>query len=127
MNINGANCYLKSAIQDVVYGAANLDSAKLVNYNAPPDVAVSVYTSVSTASNTGVSTSTSPTTYSSYQSPSPCPYTNQSIYTDTNGVEYMVECGEDYEGNDLPSVNVESFAPCMLACSQYIPAPFGNR
>ncbi|MCJ1418551.1 hypothetical protein MMC32_004899 [Xylographa parallela] len=43
------------------------------------------------------------------------------------GVVYQVDCGEDYLGNDLPSVNVDTFANCMLACSAYVPAPAGDR
>ena len=127
VNLDGANCYLKSGIQQVVYGSVQFDSAKLISYNAPPNVSVSVIGSTSTAPTTLPTAASTTTTFSSYQSPSPCPYNNQSQYTDTMGVVYQVDCGEDYLGNDLPSVNVDTFANCMLACSAYLPAPPGDR
>ena len=133
-NPNGANCYLKSGILQVIYGTSQFDSAKVGAYNVPSDVSVSVVSSSTTTSATGTSTNvasvasvSTTTTYSSYEAPSPCPYANQSIYTDTKGVEYQIECGIDYEYDDLPSVNVDTFAHCMLACSSYVPAPPGDR
>ena len=130
-NVNGANCYLKSAIQDVVYGNNDLDSAKLVSYNPPPDVVVSVISSTTVGTTTAgtttaTSTATSTTTFSSYESPSPCPYANQTII-EVAGVDYQVQCGLDYEGNDLPSVNVDTFVNCMIACSNYVPTAPGDR
>ena len=110
-----------------MYGSTQFDSAKLISYNAPPNVSVSVIQSASGASTTTPTIAPTTTTFSSYQSPSPCPYNNQSEYTDTMGVVYQVDCGEDYLGNDLPSTNVDTFAHCMLACSAYVPAPPGDR
>ena len=125
-NLNGANCYLKSAILDVVYGSDQFDSAKLISYNPPPNVVVSVLSSTTVGTATTTFTATSTTTFSSYESPSPCPYTNQTII-EILGVDYQVQCGLDYEGNDLPSVNVDTFANCMIACSNYVPAAPGDR
>jgi hypothetical protein len=124
------NCYLKSSIADVVYGTTAFDSAKLLSYNPPVgSVAVSVVSSGTGSSTLAASTTnTAPTTtYSVYQPASPCPYPNQTIYTDNQGVEYQIQCGIDYEYSDLPSVNVDTFAACMLACSVYVPAPIGDR
>ena len=122
-NPSGANCYLKSSVQTVIYGSDQFDSFKLVTYNEPSGVSVSVLPSAATMTTSEITT---PTTISFHQSASPCPYVNESIYTDSTGVEYQIECGIAYEYDDLPSVNVDSFANCMLACSSYTPTNPGT-
>ncbi|MCJ1483954.1 hypothetical protein MMC06_004122 [Schaereria dolodes] len=63
-NPNGANCYLKYSISQVVYGTSNYDSARLVSYN-PSSIAVSVLSSTTSSTSIGTSaTSTGASTTS---------------------------------------------------------------
>ncbi|MCJ1244671.1 mucin 5B, oligomeric mucus gel-forming [Trapelia coarctata] len=122
VNPNGANCYLKSAIQNVIYGTSAYYSAKILTYSPVyGSLSVSVVTPTAT-----VNTFTIPTTFSSYQPASPCPVANDSTYTDTAGVPYVVQCGIVYIGDDLPAGYTNSFQQCMFACSSYIP-PLSGR
>lgn len=118
----GNNCYLKSGIQNVVYGSSQYNSAKVLSY-APAFGALSV--SVVTPSAT-INTFQISTTFPSYQAPSPCPLANDTTYQkNTLSVPYVVQCGLVYEGSDLPAAYTNSFEQCMLACSSYVPAASG--
>jgi len=122
VNTAGNNCYRKSAIQNVLYGTSAYNSAKIFSYSPVyGSLSVSVVTPTAT-----VNSFTIPTTFSSYQAPSPCPLANDSVYTDTAGTPYDVQCGVVYTGDDLPAAYVNSFEMCMLACSSYIPPATGR-
>jgi len=123
VNTHGANCYLKSGIQSVVYGSSDFSSAKILSYSpAFGSLSVSVLTPTAT-----INAFTIPTTFSAYQSPSPCPLPNDTTYhSNTLSVPYVVQCGLVYLGSDLPSAYTDSFEHCMLACSSYIPPASGR-
>ena len=122
INSNGNNCYLKSSIQNVVYGTSTFMSAKILSYSPVfGSLSVSVVTPTAT-----VNAFTISTTYSTYQSPSPCPLSNSTGYTDAAGVQYQVQCGVVYTGDDLPAAYVNSFEDCMHACSSYVPPLTGR-
>ena len=121
-NTAGNNCYRKYAIQNVLYGTSNYQSAKILSYSPVyGSLSVSVVTPTAT-----INAFTIPRTFSSYQSPSPCPLANDTIYTDAVGTQYDVQCGVVYTGDDLPAGYVDSFEHCMLACSSYIPPAAGR-
>ncbi|MCJ1257133.1 hypothetical protein MMC24_004958 [Lignoscripta atroalba] len=138
-NPNGANCYLKYAIQTVEYGNANCDSAKLVSYNVPPGISVSVLSSTATSSigpsattissylatSTGtISTTSSAVSGSTSLSASPCPQANGTVYAaDITGTQYNILCEADYQYYDLTSVSTASFSACIQACDYYTPDP----
>ena len=129
-NTQGHNCYLKSGIGRVVYGTKAYLSAKRATYNPPVGgVEVSVVSAATTAPptitpSTTVSTATS---FASYQPASPCPLQNSSIYTYPDGlnVQYKIYCAIEFEGGDLPAVNVATFADCIGACDAFVPTLSG--
>ncbi|KAI4193419.1 MAG: hypothetical protein LQ350_008329 [Teloschistes chrysophthalmus] len=52
------------------------------------------------------------------------PFTSASCggsYTDTGGVAYHIDCGQAYQGYDLPSLNVPDRDSCFRACDSYVP------
>ncbi|KAL8830064.1 MAG: hypothetical protein Q9170_005907 [Blastenia crenularia] len=44
-------------------------------------------------------------------------------YRDLYGVDWHVDCGTAYPGNDLPAVTVTSFESCLETCDNYVPNP----
>ncbi|KAL8933316.1 MAG: hypothetical protein Q9216_006421 [Gyalolechia sp. 2 TL-2023] len=42
-------------------------------------------------------------------------------YSDNLGFVWHVDCGIDYPGYDLPTVNVSSFEVCLQTCDNYVP------
>lgn len=83
-------------------------SADSSSYTGP----LSSPTASKTASHTGVAT------------PSVCPRSNNTVYTDYNGQEYTIACGSDYTGgaDGIPQGGVfgaTSFENCMEICDEY--------
>lgn len=46
-----------------------------------------------------------------------CPDSNSTVYTASNGNQYMIECGIDRSGGDLAMKYVNNFEGCIMACA----------
>ena len=140
LNPNGNNCYLKSSINQVVYGDLMTFSAKQASYNPViGSVAVSVIQSTTSTPTTLVPSSTppmsassntpSPSGSSSFQPVSPCPLQNNTVVSvDTSGKQYTVLCSVDFLYDDLITTLAYTFNACIEACNAYTPqATNGNN
>ena len=93
-------------------GAGN----RLSVWNVTASTATSTTTSTST-SRTISSTSSSASTTATFPT---CPDSNSTIYTDTNGAQYLIECGIDHAGGDMPSPNgqtAHNLTQCIQQCT----------
>ncbi|KAF9698053.1 hypothetical protein EKO04_004265 [Ascochyta lentis] len=102
--VNGA-CYLKRSTSTLME-AGHVWTAELIDL-------------ASTASAASTTPSMTPTTSAAAEKKElTCidNKDNKQSYTATNGGTYVVECGVDYYGNDLPAVDSVSFAACMDTC-----------
>lgn len=133
LNPNGNNCYLKSSINQVVYGDLTTFSAKQASYNPViGSVAVSVIQSTTFTPTTLVpsgplpvsasSNTPSPSSPSSFQPASPCPLQNNTVVSvDTSGKQYTVLCSVDFSYDDLITTLAYTFNACIEACNAYAP------
>ena len=55
-----------------------------------------------------------------------CPQDNNTYYV-AGGYTYEIYCGFDFYGSDLPDLQTDNLADCLLACSNYTPeaGPYG--
>ena len=136
-NPNGDNCYLKSSIDQVVYGDPLAFSAKQALYNPPiGNVAVSVIQSttttlpVPTTTTIPVPATSTIAPASSFQSLLPCPFANNTVVSaDTSGRSYTVLCSVDFLYDDLPATLAYTFSACIEACDSWVPdaaAPYNQ-
>ncbi|KAI4249755.1 MAG: hypothetical protein L6R40_000544 [Gallowayella cf. fulva] len=53
----------------------------------------------------------------------PCPSSNGQRWPDPLGYVYDIDCGCDYQYNDLISPHYDTFQDCILACDRYVSDP----
>ena len=90
-------------------GAGN----RLSVWNATTSAATSSVVSSSSLSATSSAASASATAPT-------CPGSNSTVYTDTNGAQYLIECGIDHAGGDMSSPNGQTaynLTQCIQQCS----------
>ncbi|KAI4140465.1 MAG: hypothetical protein L6R39_005777 [Caloplaca ligustica] len=143
----GGNCFLKYAIDEIRYGNPNDNSCKLHNYTIPATVSSSsvggsrtsttnnvpvpatTSSSSSRPATTPLSSSTSnpvpvtstssssSTTPSSISGTVSCPSQNNTIYTNSFGNQYEVNCGQQISGNlAYRNAHADSFDKCVDFC-----------
>ena len=116
VSLSGSACYLKSTLGAAVQNAG-IAGARLVSGGSSSSA-----TSATTATTAGqvatsvASTATSLNSGSTFSSVS-CPGSNSTIYTASNGVTFLIECGIDHASGDMSSTRVNTFADCINACA----------
>jgi hypothetical protein len=104
----GGVCYLKKYLKSpntnpAVNFALNLD--RNATAKSPPS---------------STSTSTAPTATAA-AAPGSCKYiavNGTDTYTDSNNVQYMIQCHTDHNGGDIGNVGAKDFVGCMDACDK---------
>ena len=102
------------------YGSGTTTSVAIDNLYYYVDDPVSV-TSTSTTSDTSteLSTSSSTTPSPSVRATVSCPANDAQTYTNADGSQYMIVCGQDYDGNNIVGINPVSsanFSACVDLC-----------
>ncbi|KAH9828843.1 PAN domain [Teratosphaeria destructans] len=100
VSLSGAACYLKSTLGTAL-NDVGIQGARLLTSSTSPSA-------FKTSSSTTASpTATGPT----------CPQSNNTVWTDSTGDQYMIECGIDRAQGDIATMDVSSLGQCISKCS----------
>jgi len=98
-------------------GSAVSSSSSSSEYST--STAVSTSTEVSSSSSTSSSTSSSSSPSPSVRATVSCPASDAQTYTNDDGSQYMIVCGQDYADNNIVGINPVSaanFTACVDLC-----------
>ncbi|KAK5107177.1 hypothetical protein LTR62_001671 [Meristemomyces frigidus] len=120
-----ANASQSTSMASVVGAGSSSSSATPGQYSAGrTSTSGSSYSSISTTFGTPTPVSGNTASHSTSQSATPtfaCPANNGSTITDTNGVQYMLGCGEDTTTSSYTATTVTgSFDECFALCDTLI-------
>ncbi|KAF2764406.1 hypothetical protein EJ03DRAFT_385969 [Teratosphaeria nubilosa] len=100
VSLSGAACYLKSTLGKALYDVG-IQGARLLTSSTSSSA------SLTSSSTTASPTATGPT----------CPQSNNTVWTDSTGDQYMIECGIDRAQGDIATMDVSSLGKCIATCS----------